>query len=661
MANTTIYPYGTNGQLPSSIGVINDLTTGGADKALSAEMGKELNNNLLPITGGTQVLADLNTLTSGYYKYGNIIASESHWFHTDLIKISDIDSIDFKSYSDDAVSTLCYFDVQRNYLSATGHRNDYIEITSPSELNQNATYVAFSVTDEHDLRLSVTKNVVGLVNEIIENLPPFGTYEMALYISKKYFNPAGVETTTANHNIFKYDGEGKSVRITTKSDDEDAHPLAALYDENDNVVKYLIFPVPERGVIKEYSADVNVDVGQYVLVSAFKTNIPKYTYIDDIETSENIEDIDGRLCGDDARIRYGVEDTEFKAVMLDCGRKYFSVANIKLLIDALYINGLNTLELHYSEDEGFRFSLSDMDINVDGTTYDLANALGDGIKKQGNPDGSDMYLTESDMDEIIAYAETKNVQIIPAMDMPAHLGAILKEFPQFKYDSTIINFFADVPRKFILTVLDKYASYFASKGCRYFNICADEIGKKINKDVWDRSVVEFINDAAKVIIRNGLIPIAFNDYFGRGFDTNSGFIVYYWGKMTGYATAADVEKEGYRMVNVNYNYYYVLGDNYKPSAETLSAFKINTFVSSQHVDKPVGGMFCIWCDKADTDGADEGNALIADVIPRIAGFGTAMAKGFYSGQMVFDSTSGKPKWWNGTAWVDATGMAFSNS
>ena len=44
MANTTIYPFGTGGQLPSSIGIINDLTTGGADKALSAEMGKQLNN-----------------------------------------------------------------------------------------------------------------------------------------------------------------------------------------------------------------------------------------------------------------------------------------------------------------------------------------------------------------------------------------------------------------------------------------------------------------------------------------------------------------------------------------------------------------------------------------------------------------------------------------
>lgn len=43
MADTTVYPFGTDGQLPSGIGIINDLTTGGADKALSAAMGKELN------------------------------------------------------------------------------------------------------------------------------------------------------------------------------------------------------------------------------------------------------------------------------------------------------------------------------------------------------------------------------------------------------------------------------------------------------------------------------------------------------------------------------------------------------------------------------------------------------------------------------------------
>lgn len=46
MANQTVYPFGTDGLLPSSIGIIDDLTTGGADKALSAEMGKTLNGNL---------------------------------------------------------------------------------------------------------------------------------------------------------------------------------------------------------------------------------------------------------------------------------------------------------------------------------------------------------------------------------------------------------------------------------------------------------------------------------------------------------------------------------------------------------------------------------------------------------------------------------------
>lgn len=39
MANTIVYPFGTDGQLPSSIGVINDLTTGGTTSALSAEQG----------------------------------------------------------------------------------------------------------------------------------------------------------------------------------------------------------------------------------------------------------------------------------------------------------------------------------------------------------------------------------------------------------------------------------------------------------------------------------------------------------------------------------------------------------------------------------------------------------------------------------------------
>ena len=70
MANKTVYPYGTGGRLPSSIGIINDLRTGGADKALAAEQGKVLGNLLLK-----DVLPDLST----YYHYIWWINNSNKW------------------------------------------------------------------------------------------------------------------------------------------------------------------------------------------------------------------------------------------------------------------------------------------------------------------------------------------------------------------------------------------------------------------------------------------------------------------------------------------------------------------------------------------------------------------------------------------------------
>ena len=46
MANTTVYPFGTGGELPSSIGIVNDCVTGGSTQALSAEQGKVLYNEI---------------------------------------------------------------------------------------------------------------------------------------------------------------------------------------------------------------------------------------------------------------------------------------------------------------------------------------------------------------------------------------------------------------------------------------------------------------------------------------------------------------------------------------------------------------------------------------------------------------------------------------
>jgi len=72
MANKTVYPFGTDGQLPSSIGIINDPYTGGVDKAASAEIVKKLNadiNDIVEqdISSLSLVQAGISTTTDKWY------------------------------------------------------------------------------------------------------------------------------------------------------------------------------------------------------------------------------------------------------------------------------------------------------------------------------------------------------------------------------------------------------------------------------------------------------------------------------------------------------------------------------------------------------------------------------------------------------------------
>jgi len=67
MANKTVYPFGTDGSLPASVGIINDLITGGADKALSAQQGKIIGDYLFTIWN----TVDLSALTVSNRSLGN--------------------------------------------------------------------------------------------------------------------------------------------------------------------------------------------------------------------------------------------------------------------------------------------------------------------------------------------------------------------------------------------------------------------------------------------------------------------------------------------------------------------------------------------------------------------------------------------------------------
>lgn len=347
---------------------------------------------------------------------------------------------------------------------------------------------------------------------------------------------------------------------------------------------------------------------------------------------------------DDTSYRYNI-------VHVDAGRKYFSPTSIKAIIDNAAEAGFNQVELYLSDNQGFRFALDDMTVTTStGNTYDLSAALGDGYTASDGkcPDGSDKYLTQSEMTDIIAYAKSKNVEIVPCVNAPGHMGAILEEFSDFRYTSgwqtskSSIDLGNAEAVAFALAITDKYAEYFASQGCKYYNIGADEYANDLSSMGFENmgstlytKFVEFMNSAADIIVGHGMTPRAFNDGFCYKNYTNSvtvapskAYEICYWSSgWNGYnvAPASTLSSNGYKLINTNGDYYWVLGNSgWQCSANKASGFDYTNFSGNTKISSPSGSMFCIWCDFGNTNGADGGTQVVSDTADVIAAFGKAL-------------------------------------
>lgn len=344
---------------------------------------------------------------------------------------------------------------------------------------------------------------------------------------------------------------------------------------------------------------------------------------------------------DDTSYRYNI-------VHVDAGRKYFSPTSIKAIIDNAAEAGFNQVELYLSDNQGFRFALDDMTVTTStGNTYDLSAALGDGYTASDGkcPDGSDKYLTQSEMTDIIAYAKSKNVEIVPCVNAPGHMGAILEEFSDFRYSSggetskSSIDLANTEAVAFALAITDKYAKYFASQGCKYYNIGADEYANDLSSMGFENmgsalytKFVEFMNSAADIIVGYGMTPRAFNDGFCYNKNEynsvtvapSKAYEICYWSSGWGgynVAPASTLSSNGYKLINTNGDYYWVLGNSsWQCSASKASGFDYTSFTG----DKTIGSMFCIWCDIGDTDGTDGGTNIVSKTADVIAAFGAVL-------------------------------------
>lgn len=340
---------------------------------------------------------------------------------------------------------------------------------------------------------------------------------------------------------------------------------------------------------------------------------------------------------------------ELSIVMLDCGRKYFSVDSIKQIIDNAAAAGFNNVMLAVGND-GMRFLLDDMSLTVNGTTYsseEVAATIHTGNEAYYNFTTDE--LTESEMDEIIAYAKTKGLGIIPVINTPGHMDAILDAAEALTGKTCSYNGSArtiDVTNStavaFTQAFVQKYVDYFASKGCKYFNMGADEYANdmftggsmgfgNLQSTGKYSYYVEYVNAVAALIKNAGMTPMAFNDgiYFANNtssgtFDTD--IVICYWSN--GWSSYTPMPAEtlasmGFKMVNTHGDYYWVLGkSNWQCNAKKASGFNYKTFQGGT-IDNPSGAMFCIW---ADYPGAETEASVISKTADTIAAFGAKLPK-----------------------------------
>lgn len=340
---------------------------------------------------------------------------------------------------------------------------------------------------------------------------------------------------------------------------------------------------------------------------------------------------------------------ELSIVMLDCGRKYFSVDSIKQIIDNAAAAGFNNVMLAVGND-GMRFLLDDMSLTVNGTTYsseEVAAVIHTGNEAYYNFTTDE--LTESEMDEIIAYAKTKGLGIIPVINTPGHMDAILDAAEALTGKTCSYNGSArtiDVTNStavaFTQAFVQKYVDYFASKGCKYFNMGADEYANdkftggsmgfgNLQSTGKYSYYVEYVNAVAALIKNAGMTPMAFNDgiYFANNTSSgtfNTDIVICYWSN--GWSSYTPMPAEtlasmGFKMVNTHGDYYWVLGkSNWQCDAKKASGFNYKTFQGGT-IDNPSGAMFCIW---ADYPGAETEASVISKTADTIAAFGATLPK-----------------------------------
>ena len=229
--------------------------------------------------------------------------------------------------------------------------------------------------------------------------------------------------------------------------------------------------------------------------------------------------------------------------MLDVARHFFKVEDVKRYIDLLSYYKLNTLHLHLSDDQGWRIEIK---------SWPNLTAIGGKSQVGGGKGG---FYTQEQYKDIVAYAESRFITIVPEIDLPGHINAALISYPGELLPGPRIKLEpGERPRPiagqphygievgFSTLSLNKPSTFqFVNDVIReisaitpgpYFHVGGDEAQVTKKQDY-----IEFVNRFKEIVKANGKIMVGWEEVAQANVDTTT--LVQFWHSRDHATTAAE--------------------------------------------------------------------------------------------------------------------------
>ncbi|GAA3897027.1 beta-N-acetylhexosaminidase [Microbacterium invictum] len=160
----------------------------------------------------------------------------------------------------------------------------------------------------------------------------------------------------------------------------------------------------------------------------------------------------------------------YRGVMLDVARHFHGVDTVKAYIDRAASLKFNHLHLHLTDDQGWRLEIASRRLL---TELSSDSAVG------GDPGG---FFTQADYRDIVAYAASRHMTVVPEIDMPGHTHAVSLAYPELSEEPVISEHIREIARD--------YGGELPVNGVDYDGMAVGFSSLKIN----DEATYEFLAD-----------------------------------------------------------------------------------------------------------------------------------------------------------------------